>query len=97
MWIHKWRGALIDRDAVPFQLRANHFCLRRDNGIYARGEIPDRDVAIGAIGRCGFRGLLLPASAQCLVELHESQQFIQLGLRQAELGGEIIRFVSQHL
>ena len=42
------------------------------------------------------RLLLLPTAAQRLVELHQSNEFVRLGLRQSQRGGEGICFIGQH-
>src|SRR5215471_13615096 len=44
-----------------------------------------------------WRRLLLPAAAEGLVELHQRNQFVALGLCQSQFGGEVISFVGQHL
>jgi hypothetical protein len=38
--------------------------------------------------------LFLPAAAECLVELNQRQQLIELGLHKTELSGERVGFVG---
>src|SRR6266446_9427249 len=40
--------------------------------------------------------LLLPASAEGLIELNESEEFVGLGLSKIELGGEVVGFVGKN-
>ena len=40
---------------------------------------------------------MLPSSAQGLVEFHEGQSFVKLGLYKAQFGGEIVRVVGEDL
>src|SRR5271167_2777515 len=40
--------------------------------------------------------LLLPAAAQRLVDLHQGQQFVEAGLREAEVSGQVICFVGEN-
>ena len=42
-------------------------------------------------------GLLLPPSAQTLIELHQGQQLVLLCLDQVKFGRKIIRFIGEHL
>src|ERR1700687_1234230 len=42
------------------------------------------------------RVLLLPTAAQGLVKLHQSDQFVCLGLRQSQLGGKGIVLIGQY-
>ena len=44
-----------------------------------------------------LEGLLLPASAQSLVELDQREHLIELSLHQAEFGREVIGVVGEHL
>ena len=41
--------------------------------------------------------LLLPAAAEGLVDLDESEQFVGLGLGKIEFGGEVVGFVGENL
>src|SRR6266478_7339525 len=40
--------------------------------------------------------LLLPAAAECLIELNESEEFVGLGLSKIEFGGEVVGFVGEN-
>ena len=41
--------------------------------------------------------LLLPAAAEGLVDLDESEEFVGLGLGKIEFGGEVVGFVGENL
>src|ERR1700719_1792780 len=56
------------------------------------------------IGRLAYPGfnpgftapsLLLPSTAKRFVDLHQCEEFVEVGLREAEFGGEVIRVVRQ--
>ena len=47
-------------------------------------------------GHSRRRWLLLPATAEGLMELNQSQEFVGLGLGKIEFGGEVVGFVSEN-
>ena len=40
-------------------------------------------------------GLLLPAAAERLIDLHQGEEFVEACLRETQFSGEVVRFVGE--